>query len=62
MLFSYAGMLRHGNGFWMKRIACCALTFAFYLDTMRVPGNFGDHFLMQRKSFRKWPPKLFDSL
>lgn len=34
-------LLRHGVGFWISLVACCALTFLLYLVTVWLLGKFG---------------------
>src|SRR5262249_127554 len=41
MFLVMPAMLRHGNGFWMTLVVCCALTFVLYLGTAWVLSRFG---------------------
>ena len=41
MFLVLPALLRHGIGFWIALIACCALTFALYLLTVWALAKFG---------------------
>lgn len=41
MFLVLPALLRHGIGFWLALVACCALTFALYLLTVWVLAKFG---------------------
>ena len=41
MFLVLPALLRHGIGFWIALIACCALTFLFYLLTVWALAKFG---------------------
>ena len=41
MFLVLPALLRHGVGFWLALVACCALTFALYLLTVWVLAKFG---------------------
>jgi hypothetical protein len=41
MFLLLPALLRHGVGFWLALVACCALTFALYLLTVWVLAKFG---------------------
>ena len=41
MFLLLPALLRHGVGFWLALLACCALTFALYLVTVWTLSKFG---------------------
>ena len=41
MFLVLPALLRHGIGFWIALVACCALTFVLYLLTVCVLAKFG---------------------
>jgi hypothetical protein len=41
MFLVLPALLRHGIGFWIALVACCALTFALYLLTVWALAKFG---------------------
>ena len=41
MFLAMPALLRHGVGFWVTLLACCALTFLLYLATVWLLGKFG---------------------